>query len=938
MGLHKSLDEKVCNILSSAKNAIKKSSEIINEKNIPSPVFMDLDSVISAFHKYPNIRPIIEELNDWNECKLMYFSDDRLKLKDVSELEITAIIEKSDTIYIFSNDGIYESSDGINFGKSDSLDLQNISIDTTSITNDKCILIDRFNNTHISSFIWAYEKNLNISISTANGNSIFKVKEFMSKIIAIYLVFEKYLLVVTGIEYYWIEIDNYVEHIYSTMDTSVNDTEYMQSNIFVFKDTIKAVTDIENNKDMCILSGILSNGDIFVINITKSMDMRITYCDKGTKYDNISHIGFGYILRTNNETMTASLFKYDEKNDKLLEIVDNFHIYPSYTKDNNFGYIRAIIHNKNYNIFMDNDVFWCSPEYPAVNSQGVFTKAVKMNIVPFIRDYVKFWKTKKFIYILNSVGSLYRFKLPEYIADSFFSTDTSPFVPGFANIIKNGIIGKDIEGLVWHRINSKLSHPFTSIQTACGCGIGLILKKDTVSDIYRFYKVNNYELVEMDDIASIHYELYQHTIPPININQLKPSTHNILIASANNKFYIIAYNLSSRICHMYICSGGLKSGIFRQIEIDNNLIAYFNRAVYAFGYDGLITIVMNAPSSSHYPTFCFDPENPMVSTSNFVPYTTEWLNSYNSTPDIYESNGQIMDNRPNETSIYIPSHTNIGYGDKNCILKISNTDEIANDSDLFHVTKSIDRTAIFYMSKYDEDGPYNEDVNAKLVSYQYQLDGSILRSDFELMKHIYTYKDLVPRGMIYRLANSIIYLDLINRVGLITYDGFQWYIMENGNIPSGTAIYYIGHIGEMNIVITDVGTFINKQIEKVIHNNYIYEKHNIFCIEDKYMSFTHHFDFIPATILVNIKMVTDLWTRYINIKIGSNEIQDNGNCIYKSLSISDDTSNLIFINEECDVDWGIYLHNSVLYISNSGNFMDSVSEVQSSHIQIIALV
>lgn len=938
MGLHKSLDEKVCNILSSTKHAVEKSSEIINEKNIPSPVFMDLDSTIKAFSKYPNTRPIINELNDWNECKLTYIDDDTMKIKDVSELEAFTIIEKANIIYIISNDGVYESTDGINFGKNEVSELQSVLINNVSSSNGKYLSIEKIDNVFVNSFIWADGKTLNMSLPSDSGTTVFKIKEFMSNIIDIYRIFDKYLLVITGIEYYWIEIENYINHINFLVSSSVEDSEYVESNVFVFKDTVRDISNIKNDADRCILSGILTNGDIFIINISIELEIDIVYCDKGIKYDNISHLGFGYILRTNNETMKAALFRYDENNNELLEIADNVDIYPSYNMNYNFKCIHSIFHNKNYNIYMDDNAFWCSPEYPVVNNQGIFARGIEMKIVPFIRDYIKFWKTARFIYILNSVGSLYRFKLPDYIGDSFFASSSSRFVPGFSNIIKNGVIGKDIEGLLWHKINSDLSYPFTSVQTAYGCGMGLLLTKNTALDAYKFYQLANYGLTEIDDIASIHYELYYHTIPPIDISQLKPSTHNILIASTNNKFYIITYELLARICYMYICSGNLKSGIFRQIEIDNNLIAYFNRAVYAFGFDGLVTIVMNTPKSSQYPTFCFDPENPMVSISNFVPYDTEWTNSYNSTPDIYESNGQIMDNRPNETSIYIPSHNSIGYGEENRLLKIKNTDEIQNDVNLFHVTKSIDRTAVFYTSKYDSDGPYNEDDNVKLTSYQYQLDGSALRSNFELVRHIYEYKDLIPRGMIYRLSNSIIYLDLINKIGLITYDGIQWFVMGDGNMPDGTVIYYIGHIGEMNIAITDAGTFINKQMENITHNNYLYEKHDIFYIEDKNLTFIHSFDFTPSRIIVNIKIVTNLWTKYININIGRDEIQNDNIRIYKSLSISEATSNIIFINEECDDDWGIYLYNNTFYFSNSGNFIDGVSEIQSSSIQIFALV
>ena len=938
MGLHKSLDEKTYNILSSSKNAIAKSSEILNDKDIPAPIFMNMDSVIKAFDKYPNIRPIINELNKWNECKLTFFDENSIKLKDVSSIEIKSIIEKNGHIYIITGNEIYVSCDGINFGKKNIPELNNIVIsnNTPNIEN-KYISIKNIGNTCISPFVWGAEKVANILIPSKNAEISFNIKEFMANIIGIYYIFEKYLLIVTSIEYYWIEIDRYVEHLYFTLNIAIEDSEYTQSNVFIFRDNIKDITNIEIGEEKCVLCGLLTSGELFTMNITKSMNIVIKYYEEETKYDSITHLGFGYILKTNN-LMKSGISIYDIRNNSISEIADNSNIYPSCNSQEKFNHIRAVFHNKNYNIFADDDALWCTPEFPIINSQGIFMRGISMKIVPFIREYVKIWKTENYIYILNSVGSLYCFNLPGYIADSFFSSSSSLFVPGFNNIIKNGIIGKDIEGLIWNEIKSDIANSFTSIQTAYGCGIGLILTKDATSDIYTFYKMNNQEIIKISDIASFHYDLYQSTIPPFNINDIKPSTHNLLIASTNDRFYIIIYNLSDRSCYIYICSGGFKSGIFREIEIDNNLIAYFNRAVYAFGYDGLLTIVMNTPNLSQYPTFCFDPESPMISTSSFIQYNVEWLNSYNSTPNIYENNGQIMDNRPGIASIYIPSHSNIGYSNENQIISIENTDELINDVNLYHVTKSIDRTALFYSAYYDEDGPYNEDENAKIISCQYQTDGSILRSEFELMKHIYAYKELIPRGMIYNLANSIIYLDLINRIGLITYDGITWFTMDDDNIPNGTNVYYVGYVGELNFIITDAGTFVNKQIRKNVHNNYIYDEYDIFHIDDRYLTFTHTFNFTPDIILVNIKIVTNLWTKYININIGGNEITDDGIMIYKSLSIFDDTSNLVLVNEECDDDWTICLYDNTLYLSNSGNFIDGITEIQSSHIQIIALI
>lgn len=887
MALHESLNEKMYNVNTHLHMAVKKAEKAFSKLNIAHPFFLDLDSVASSIEGYPNVRTIVDERSDWSECQLSYYKNGKFALQDLFDQEITAIFILEDKVYISTKEHMYASTDGMHFSQYQ----LTTTVGGTSFCGNYNLEKHRYthfqsqiSNGYESSMVWLGENNVYMRLSTWNTNTnkeeshIYIIYTLESNGIGVFNLDNENLLIFSETSYIIFGFRHYLRNIHNALNNDIPKSQ--GDNIiseFPFRENIVEVDRFITQKDTFIIR--YKNGKVIGLRVSNSLES--TLFDLGGSINGASNL-----ITSNGDQLifgyTDDIFTVQIVDGRTFETTDALPVYPGWDTTIKIASLRGCFSIKNYIVLLDDERVWICPCQPDVGTDEVFMLGYSIPIPAFIRTYTKVWQVGNYIYLLSSVGSLYCMKLPNYIPTALFASRNTDYVNGFYPYVQKGaILSHGIEGQTWEKCalslimdNWKIKEPW-DIQTAYTNGNGIILYKDTENDKYHLLYITPYEKVFdleeiIEDIPS-----QTDTMRPSDITNLTPSSYVILIGATNCRFYLLIYNKIKKSLYLATGQGSMKTLSWQRYSMDDNLRIFMEAAKYMVGFKGNLTVVMDTNmSAAKYATFTFNPELPIDSSIRIRCYNdTDGM--LDSVPNVYVSDNQLVINMPgisiwDESNITVKGATNINSEIITHAIGRSNIEYstlIRNNDDGMEVYQDISNTELYIV------------MNVLLPSWRLEpIENSdelkcrvILKS---LKKMFPQYANATEiEGNLYRLSNSVIYLDLKYKCGAITYDGIGWEIIEEENLPLGDKVKSVFSIGNANYIYTNKGVFRNGDFGPRMSKAHVLEENDCIHAINGCVEYHYKFSFSPGFVIMDINLkIPDLGKVNLSILFSNGEM------------------------------------------------------------------
>lgn len=846
MSLNVSLNEKMLNIHNHTEDAVKRGFEVMKIMNASIPELKNLESLIETVERFPNIEPIANRTYQWKECE--FFGIDSTLGLIPEAIPITDIYGLADIFqhtYVFKKGQTFVSTDGFNFGTDPSgFKVQNILGSFDMYKRDQFVVFnasftDYFINNpfiYLSNVGESHKVYIHFSYTNTEGickQATYQIVDSDYEILGLHIYsakddpLSKFLLVIASNEVYTLSISDMCMTLY-TMEMEGTGTT-VSSITRVLPGKVTAYTMIDEDT-IAVSLHIGESAQIYILEFDgiTAFTSYATHASATTSFDphtliyvndrDLYAIDYSTICHfTLNSTELSNTGTWEFRTPINIE----FGIMikggqESYTP---IDIVNSVIHHKNYLIFIAADAVYFATSILLTTDAHALIQDARVQIPYALGTFSHMWCTEKVLYVQGLNGDLYGLKLPDYLGNPMIASKAGLIANGMTADVSRGAIGQDMEGVSWRLIGalpSGISNGITIQYGECNSIHTLFAKSSSMACIYNILEDS---IVKITDYVSGDFpELVDKGCA---LNDYKYFNTNYYF-SGMGKIWHFGYHSSSDWQHIHFCDGDVYNwgypGYDKNTQIVNikELLAMSNDMI---GSDDMGFILTHKSAVNGSYTSVLGPNLELLENPQSIFITGAGSKA------IYED-GWFYVTNPEANEIY---RTKLKW-------------------DITIIGDTICTKIEYQVIAGTNSDTYIPFLNG-LLSQNLALGGIIYTpfSGYSYSESTHFSAIVLPRtdanGILYRLCNSVMYLNATSSEAYITYDAIRWYNIKNDMFMKDFANIRFFHGTHVNICIEDKNVYINGRDENAFQNYFKIEK--TYDLSEKAGQFHYHFTFSP---------------------------------------------------------------------------------------------